>query len=96
MTLVAIVLFVGPAVLLVVLVAYAAALRTRHHYTSVLTCPHCQRTFEYDWVPLASFSAVRLGKTRYLQCPFCHEWSNFEIWSTRIGDPGKDQRAKLS
>ena len=77
----------GPAILLVVLVVYVAALRTRHHYTSRLTCPKCGQSFDYDWVPLASFSAVRLGTSRYLECPLCHKWSTFNIWDTRIVDP---------
>ncbi len=73
----------GPAVLIIVLTAYAVLLTTRHHYNSWLTCPKCQRSFDYHWVPLASFSAVRLGKDRYLECPLCHKWSIFNIWDTR-------------
>ena len=77
----------GPAILLVVLVVYVVALRTRHHYTSRLTCPKCGQSFDYDWVPLASFSAVRLGTSRYLECPLCHKWSTFNIWDTRVVNP---------
>ena len=58
-------------------------MRSRHHYTSTLTCPKCQKTFDYDWVPMMAFNAVRLGKDRYMQCPLCHEWSTFNIWDTR-------------
>ena len=71
-----------------VVVAYVAALKTRHHYTSMLACPKCGRSFEYKWVPLASFSAVRLGTSRYLQCPLCKEWSTFDIRGTREQGPG--------
>jgi len=86
-------ILVGPAVLVVVLVAYVALLKTRHHYTSRLTCPRCGRPFDYQWVPLASFSAVRLGTSRYLQCPVCHEWSTFNIWDTRVVNPERSELA---
>lgn len=75
--------FIGPVTAVVAILIYLFALRTRHHYTSILTCPHCKRTFEYNWVPLASFSAVRLGKSRYMKCPLCKEWATFDIWNTR-------------
>ncbi len=81
------VLLIGPVVLVVVVVLYVVALRTRHHYTSLLTCPKCNRTFDYEWVPLASFSAVRLGKERYLQCPLCHESSMFNMRDARRSSP---------
>jgi len=67
-----------------VLGAYGVAMRTRHHYTSRLSCPSCQRSFDYQWVPLMSFNAVRLGTNRYLQCPLCHEWASFNIMKTRV------------
>ncbi len=69
--------------LVAVILIYVAAMRSRHHYTSTLTCPKCNGTFDYGWVPLASFNAVRLGHERYLQCPLCHQWSTFNIWDTR-------------
>lgn len=53
------------------------------HYTSKLTCPKCGKTFDYNWVPGGSFTSVRLGKKRYLRCPRCHEWSIYDIKSTR-------------
>ena len=53
------------------------------HYTSKLTCPKCGKEFDYEWVPGGSFSSVRLGTKRYLRCPNCHEWSTFEILTTR-------------
>ena len=73
--------------LVVAVVFYVGALRTRHHYTSLLACPNCNRTFDYEWVPLASFSAVRLGKERYLQCPLCQEWSTFNMRDARRTSP---------
>ena len=69
--------------LIVVAAVYFASLKSRYHYTSVLTCPKCQKTFDHDWVPAMSFSALRLGRSRYMQCPLCHEWSTFNIWDTR-------------
>lgn len=80
------ILGLGPAVLVAAVLIYVVAMRTRH-YTSTLTCPNCQRTFEYKWVPLASFSAVRLGKSRYLKCPLCNQWATFNIRDTRVQEP---------
>jgi hypothetical protein len=77
------IILVGPVAVLVVILVYVWALRSRHHYTSVLTCPRCGRTFEYKWVPLVSFSAIRLATDRYMQCPLCKEWAMFNIWDTR-------------
>ena len=73
--------------LVIVVLIYLVALRSRHHYTSVLTCPKCHGTFEYNWVSLVAFTAVRLGSSRYLECPLCHEWSTFNIWDTRKERP---------
>ena len=74
---------VGLGVIIVAFGIYVLALRSSHHYTSTLTCPKCKSAFEYKWVPLASFTSVRLGTSRYLQCPVCHEWSTFNIIATR-------------
>ena len=46
---------------------------------SRLRCPKCGQTFDYDWVPGASFSAVRLGRDRYMACPLCGHWSTFDV-----------------
>lgn len=51
---------------------------------SRLTCPKCRQTFDYDFVPGASFSTVRLGTSRYMTCPLCHRWSTFDLRTTRI------------
>ncbi|MGI0156755.1 MAG: hypothetical protein ACREDE_11580 [Thermoplasmata archaeon] len=51
---------------------------------SRLTCPHCNQTFEYDYIPGVSFTAVRLGFGRYMACPHCGRWSTFNLASTRI------------
>ncbi|HXQ91672.1 MAG TPA: hypothetical protein VN739_01605 [Nitrososphaerales archaeon] len=82
-------LIVGLTVLVIAVVAVInlVAMRTRHHYTSTLTCPNCQRTFEYKWVPGVSFTTVRLGKSRYLECQLCHKWATFNVWNTRKEAP---------
>lgn len=70
---------ISVGVIIAASIIYNFALRTSHHYVSTLTCPKCSRTFDYKWVPLASFTALRLGTSRYLQCPFCRGWSTFNI-----------------
>jgi len=71
-------------VVVVAVIVYLIFPRVRGlHYTSGLTCPKCGKKFDYDWVPGGSFSAVRLVNKRYLRCPNCHEWSTFEILTTR-------------
>lgn len=51
---------------------------------SHLTCPKCRREFDYDWVPGASFTSVRLVKGRYMACPLCHRWSYFDICAAMV------------
>jgi len=51
---------------------------------SRLTCSKCGTTFDFDWFPGGSFTAVRLGKVRYMSCPVCHRWSTFNIYDTMI------------
>jgi len=53
---------------------------------SHLDCPKCSGEFDYAFLPGGSFTSVRLGNSRYLQCPICHKWSVFNIWNTRV-DP---------
>ncbi len=67
----------------IAVVLYILFPRFGPHYTSKLTCPKCGKTFDYNWVPGGSFTAVRLGRKRYLSCPHCHEWSIYDIKSTR-------------
>lgn len=59
------------------------------HYASRLAYPKCRSEFEYAWLPGGSFTAVRLGKLRYMRCPKCKRWSWFNIWSTRIENDGQ-------
>ncbi|MDG6910076.1 MAG: hypothetical protein JRN08_06875 [Nitrososphaerota archaeon] len=37
---------IGVSVLVVVILVYMAAMRSKHHYTSALTCPKCNRAFD--------------------------------------------------
>jgi hypothetical protein len=59
---------------------------------SRLTCPNCGRVFDYDWVPGAALTAVRLGKSRFMACPLCHHWSTFNIWDA----PGPPEVSAMS
>jgi len=47
--------------------------------TRRLLCPKCGTTFDYDFVPGASFTAFRLGNARYMRCPICHKFSTFKM-----------------
>jgi hypothetical protein len=51
---------------------------------SRLTCPKCQQAFDFDFVPGASVSALRLGTGRYMACPLCHKWSYFDLYESRV------------
>jgi hypothetical protein len=53
---------------------------------SHLKCPKCNTEFDYAYLPGASFTSLRLGNSRLLQCPECHKWSTFNLSSTRV-DP---------
>ena len=54
---------------------------------SRLTCPKCHRVFDYDWIPGASFTSVRLGTGRYMACPLCGHWSYFDLYGTLVARP---------
>ena len=88
----------GVAVVLVVLlVAFYlwVARRNRREGTpgivtrSRLTCPKCHQTFDHDYLPGASVTAVRLGHSRYMRCPLCHQWSTFDLSANRISPDGR-------
>ncbi len=51
---------------------------------SRLHCPKCGETFDYDYIPGASVTALRLGTGRYMACPLCHKWSTFELHATQV------------
>ena len=51
---------------------------------SRLTCPKCHQTFDYEWIPGSALTAVRLGTSRYMRCPLCHQWSIFNIWKAPV------------
>ena len=54
---------------------------------SHLSCPKCGREFDFDWIPGASFTAVRLGTARYMACPLCGNWSLFDVYGTMVARP---------
>ena len=51
---------------------------------SRLRCPKCGREFDFDYFPGGSFTALRLGRSRYMSCPLCHQWSAFNLHDTMI------------
>ena len=88
------VLVIAVAIVVVALVIYALVFaRGRQLGTrgivqrSHLRCPKCQQEFDYDWVPGASFTAVRLGPARYMACPLCHHWSTFDLYGNMVTRP---------
>ena len=46
---------------------------------NTLVCPKCRGQFNYQFVPGASFTSLRLGRSRYMKCPLCGKWSVFKI-----------------
>jgi hypothetical protein len=54
---------------------------------SRLLCPKCEREFDYEWIPGAALTAVRLGTKRYMACPLCHHWSTFDVWNSPAPPP---------
>ena len=84
-------LYIGIGVLVLVLLYFLLArtvVRGRLSYLSHLKCTKCDCEFDYAWVPGASFTSVRLGKSRFIRCPCpgCGAWEEFNIWDTRV-DP---------
>ena len=80
-----IVTILGPITIVVILAAiYLASPRFGPHYTSRLTCPKCGKTFDYEWLPGGSFSAIRLGTKRYMRCQLCGKWALFEMLKTLV------------
>lgn len=84
-------LAIGLAVVVVAVVVYSLILsRGRELGTrgvvqrSHLRCPKCQQEFDYDWVPGASFTAIRLGPSRYMSCPLCRRWSTFDLYGNLV------------
>jgi hypothetical protein len=53
-------------------------------WTRHLKCPKCGGEFDYEFVPGASFTAIRLGTSRYMRCPLCHK---FSVFSMKVTDP---------
>ena len=53
-------------------------------WTRRLQCPKCHAVFDYEFIPGASFTAVRLGTSRYLRCPICRRFSVFPMSRTEV------------
>ena len=51
---------------------------------STLVCPKCNGSFNYQFVPGASLTSLRLGRSRYLKCPLCGKWSVIKIVSRPV------------
>lgn len=84
---------VGIGIVLVVIAVVTYALILRRGYRvgthglvqrSHLTCPRCHQGFDYDWVPGASLTSVRLGTKRYMKCPLCGRGATFDLYGTMI------------
>ncbi len=46
---------------------------------TMVTCPKCGKSFEYEFIPGASATAIRLGSSRYMKCKMCGRWALFDI-----------------
>jgi hypothetical protein len=58
-----------------------------------LRCPKCGRVFDYEFVPGASFTAVRLGTSRYMRCPLCGKFSLFSMLAVDQVDEASSESA---
>lgn len=59
---------------------------------SKLKCPKCDHEFVYEWIPGASLTSIRIGKSRYMKCPNCHKRSLFNVWDTRIEEEQRGEK----
>jgi len=60
------------------------------YWTRRLRCPHCHREFDYDLIPGASLTALRLGTSRYMRCPLCQKFGLFDLG--RSNEPPSQSR----
>lgn len=84
-------LYIGIGVIAAVIIYFVLArtlLRNRLTYLSQLKCIKWDCEFDYAWIPGASFTSVRLVRSRLIQCPCpgCGQWEKFNIWDMRV-DP---------
>jgi hypothetical protein len=47
--------------------------------TRRLLCSKCGGSFDYEYIPGASLTAIRLGNARYMRCPICQRFSVFKM-----------------
>jgi hypothetical protein len=53
---------------------------------SHLRCKKCDVEFDYAYLPGASVTSFRLGRSRLMRCPNCKRWTTFNLHDTRV-DP---------
>jgi len=63
---------------------------------NTLVCPKCNKQFDYQFVPGASFASLRLGRSRYMKCPLCGKWSVIKIVGPPVMPPGQTATTKKS
>jgi DNA-directed RNA polymerase subunit RPC12/RpoP len=80
---------VGFLVLLILLPRYGP------HYISKLTCPRCQKNFNFHWIPGATITSLIRRNYRVLKCPYCHTKSTYDIAATRVAAPKKQKASKI-
>ena len=61
---------------------------------NTLVCPRCNGTFNYQFVPGASFTSLRLGTSRFMKCPLCGKWSVIKIVSRPVVPPDQTATTK--
>jgi DNA-directed RNA polymerase subunit RPC12/RpoP len=90
------ILLIGvPVIVVLFTVLFILLPRYGPHYTSRLKCPRCGKQFNYHWVPGATFTSLRYGNKRNLQCPYCHQKAIYNIAATRVSKT-KTAKAKTS
>jgi DNA-directed RNA polymerase subunit RPC12/RpoP len=61
---------------------------------NTLVCSKCNRQFNYQFVPGASLTSLRLGNSRYMKCPLCGKWSVIKIVARPVVPPDQTLTTK--
>jgi len=56
-----------------------------------LTCPKCATGFDFEFIPGASLTGLRLGSSRYMRCPICRRFSVFPMHPAEASPPTLSQ-----
>jgi hypothetical protein len=56
---------------------------------NTVVCPKCRREFNYRFVPGASLTSLRLGRSRYMRCPLCGKWSVIRVVARLVMPPNR-------